>query len=324
MGDLLYVGSCGGVFYAFDASTGAVRWSYDTSQDGSSAQFHGNPLTTEELVVTPTDATDEGYTYAFDLDSGELRWKQPCDGGGGIMTDLLRVGPNAVGVTRSGDLISFGLADGLVHWSFSGDATTYSESRPATPALAGDRIVFGALDGAVYAVEAETGKQLWKVDLGAPASSAIRVDGDSAFVGLRDYRLVRLKLADATPVWDVPVDGIPAGFPHVDGDTLVILAGMRHAAHDLVAIDTETGEERWKLSSEAPWSTVRLFPWPGGLLAGTEDGVLQAFRLRDGHVLWTLALGGRLRGMGSAGGRLFVGTIDGTLYALDRQKLVAP
>lgn len=316
VGGTLYVGSCSGTFYAFEAATGEVRWSYDTGVDGSQAQFHGNPIVTDDLVVTPSDATDEGYTYAFDRATGEVRWKQATDGGGGIVTDLLHVGSTAVGVTKSGDLLCFGLADGLVLWSFSPEAYIYRESRPQSPSLAGNRIVFGGLDGAVYAVDAQSGEKLWKSELGARVTTALKVDGDGVFLGLADFRLLRLKLADGWPVWELPLDGVPAGFPLLAGDTLVVLLGIEFEPLDVLAIDAADGAERWRRSTESSWSTVRLFPWRGAVLAGTAGGELHAFRLSDGSVDWKLTLEGRLRGMGSAGGLLYVGTIDGMLYAL--------
>jgi len=54
-GDLVYVGSCSGTYFALNRSTGARRWTYDTRQDGDAAQFHGNPLITDDLVVTGSD-----------------------------------------------------------------------------------------------------------------------------------------------------------------------------------------------------------------------------------------------------------------------------
>ena len=324
MGQTLYVGSCSGIFYAFDTASGELRWSYDTGSDGQQAQFHGNPLVTDEWVITPSDSTDEGYTYAFDLATGQPRWKQPTDGGGGITTDLKRVGTTAVGVTRSGDLVCFGLDDGFVLWSFSPDAYTFREKWAANPALAGERIVHGGADGAVYALDANTGDRLWKLDLGAHVSTAVHVEGGDVYVGLDDFRIVRLKLASGAVIWEMSVDGVPAGFPLVSGDTMVLLLGFGYESHDVLAIDMNHGEERWRSTGDAPWSTVRLFPWGNTVLAGTEGGTLKAFRIQDGSVEWTLSLKGQLRGMGQSGELVYVGTIDGMLYALKRDDLKPP
>ena len=110
VGDLVYSGSCSGVFFAFSAGDGEPVWRYDTRDDGEPAQFHGNPIVTDRLVVTPSDATAAGYVYAFERATGEPVWKQPVDGG--IVTDLLRAGPSALGVSGRGELTSLGLDDG--------------------------------------------------------------------------------------------------------------------------------------------------------------------------------------------------------------------
>jgi outer membrane protein assembly factor BamB len=65
-GRLVIAGSCAGKLLALDDSTGAIVWQYDTSIDGSPAQFHGDALVTEDLVVVGTD-------YRFHRTSLRLR-----------------------------------------------------------------------------------------------------------------------------------------------------------------------------------------------------------------------------------------------------------
>lgn len=316
-GDLLYAGSCSGVFFAFKAADGEVVWRYDTRGDGEPAQFHGNPIVTGTLVVTPSDSTDAGYTYAFERASGKLVWEQPTDGGGGIPTDLLLVGTTAIGVTTRGDLVCFGLADGFPLWSFSPETGRFQERRPPNPALAGGRVLFGGVDGAVYAVDAGSGEKIWKVDLGAAITSALTVLGDGVYLGLEDQRLVRLAIDDGSVTAELPVDGMPTGYPLAAGDAVVVLLATGMEALDVVAVDEALAGERWRRASEQEWTTARPYLWHGRVLAGTAAGRLAAFALGDGAVDWELELEGRLRGLGSEGDRLFVGTIDGTLYALE-------
>ena len=46
---MIFLGSCSGAFYAVDAATGRVRWSYDVKQDGNQSSFHGNPVLASDL-----------------------------------------------------------------------------------------------------------------------------------------------------------------------------------------------------------------------------------------------------------------------------------
>ena len=73
MGDLLYQGSCTGVFYALDRRTGEVRWAHDTAPDGEPASFHGDPLVSGDLILTGADAPNLGHLYAFELETGAVR-----------------------------------------------------------------------------------------------------------------------------------------------------------------------------------------------------------------------------------------------------------
>ncbi len=316
-GDALYVGSCSGVFYALDARGGEVRWTYDTRGDGDPAQFHGNPVITGDLVVTPSDSTPEGFTYAFDRADGAVRWKQPTGGGGGIETDLLRTGDTVIGVTKSGDLVSLDLTSGFPLWSFSPESYEYGSFRPPNPAVAGDRVLFGGADGAVYGVDAGSGRKLWKVDLGARISTGLAAYGEDVYLGLEDHRLVRMTVADGTVAGVLPLDGQPVGYPLVTGENVFVLLGNDGGASELLALDAALDGDRWRALTGDAWTTVRPMLWQGKVLAGTDKGELLAFAAAGGELDWQLGLEGRLRGLGSAGDLLFVGTIDGTLYAVD-------
>src|SRR5687767_3923794 len=51
----VYVGSCAGIFYAFNKDTGEVRWTYDIRKDGKQTSFHGNPLIAGDVILIGTD-----------------------------------------------------------------------------------------------------------------------------------------------------------------------------------------------------------------------------------------------------------------------------
>ena len=119
MGELVYVGSCAGVFYAFDAATGEIRWSYDVSGDGAS-QFHGNPLILDSLVIVGTDegSMEYGTAYAFERFSGKLYWKSAGHSGVGSNADF---GGDSLFffVTRDDTLLALSMFDGQPAWTFS-------------------------------------------------------------------------------------------------------------------------------------------------------------------------------------------------------------
>ncbi len=56
------------------------------------------------------------------------------------------------------------------------------QSIESTPLLIGDKLVFGAMDGRVYALDADSGKLLWKTKLGAPVVTSAAADGKRFYI----------------------------------------------------------------------------------------------------------------------------------------------
>jgi len=93
--DAVFVGSCAGIFYAFNKATGEVRWSYDIRKDGKQISFHGNPLIVDDMILIGTDHScvpdGLGHVYAFDIKTGKVRWKYKTTS---VPTDIVRIGQN--------------------------------------------------------------------------------------------------------------------------------------------------------------------------------------------------------------------------------------
>ena len=95
MGDLLFIGSCAGNFYALNKTTGELKWSYDIRQDGRQVSFHGNPLVINDLILIGTDKSCDpegiGHVYAFERESGKVRWKYRSTS---VPTDIVQLNSN--------------------------------------------------------------------------------------------------------------------------------------------------------------------------------------------------------------------------------------
>ena len=143
MGEVVFIGSCVGTFFALDRQTGKVRWSYDIGQDGNQSSFHGNPLVVNDLILTGTDGSGIGHVYAFEMATGKVRWKYPITKGvpnsTGLPTDILRLGNNIFGVTFGDELISLNAQTGKVNWTFPSGYSAKKSMWPESPALGVDR-----------------------------------------------------------------------------------------------------------------------------------------------------------------------------------------
>ena len=307
--DTLYVGSCSGVYFALDTATGSVRWSFDMAFDAENTTFHTNPVFVDDLVITATDGGSLGDLYAFDRESGDIRWTHLLDQGQ-VAADLVHVRGVLLALAKNGDLVALNAETGEERWTL----------RPAQePALLGgsvladgDTVFLAGRDEHVYAVRVTDGTILWTRDLGAPVSTSLAKLDDQLYVGCENERLFRIDAGTGELTARFETEEDPGGkllaFPGA-----VIYLG--HEPSTLVAaVDTRLSEVLWT-AERRDWTTVRPGVWDDLLLLGDKEGNLFALDPHDGRTVWTDNLPGQLRGIGSSGDTLFVGTIEGKLYA---------
>ncbi len=198
--------SCSGTVFAVDEETGSVRWTYDTSQDGSPAQFHADPVTTSGLLIVASDVRPQGYLYAFDLSSGLVRWKVAMDGG--VAAKVLLDGDRVLVLELAGKVTEVALQTGRVLWrtpgpegvrgTFSGDA-----------ALNAGRLFVPWGPGWIDSIDSETGRLLWRRRVHAVLNTSIALFDGEVLVGTMDGRILRL--APETGKLFGPFDPAPSG-----------------------------------------------------------------------------------------------------------------
>lgn len=177
-------------------------------------------------------------------------------------------------------------------------------------------------DRALFCMDAEDGKVLWKVPLkhnpwaGPSASggrvlvpcSSIRFDPQQ--VGSARGEIVAVRLADGAVEWRRDVEGGVLGAAAVAGD----LAVFADTGGRVQALDAKTGEPRWAYKAGAPF-----FAGPAVakdvVYAADLKGTVHAVGLKDGKALWTLDAAAGTPGMvyGSPAlhrGRLYVATCN--------------
>jgi polyvinyl alcohol dehydrogenase (cytochrome) len=150
---------------AFEPANGA-SWN-GWGIDHNNSRFQSSP------GLTAANASRLTLKWAFGFPFGNSAYGQPAVVGGRVF-----VGAD------TGFVYSLDAASGCIYWSFRADAgirtaVTIGEGNSADPAIA----YFGDVKGNVYAVNAETGKQIWK-DRTDPHPVA-RVTGAPALVAGR-------------------------------------------------------------------------------------------------------------------------------------------
>ena len=317
-GDLVYIGSCAGTFYALDKRNGAVRWSYDIKKDGNQQSFHGNPLFAGDLILIGTDkscAPDGiGHVYAFDKSSGAVRWKYRTTS---ASTDIIRVGPRVYFGSIQDNWTALNLNDGSVAWSFSTHASNSDCTLPKSPVADETHVYIAALDGLIYSLDARSGQITWKRKLPAQPSTSIVLKDKFLYAGATDNHIYQLESNSGETKADVPVQAKPVGRPMISGDSVFFfLEDSAERAGYIVSVSSELKSVNWTQRSSPDWASERPYVSKGTVIAGNCRGELAAFQLSDGAPKWKVSLKGCIRSVGDSGDILFAGVQEGTVYAL--------
>lgn len=175
--------------------------------------------------------------------------------------------------------------------------------------VVGDRLYTMDSDGTteyVLALEAGSGKEVWRVpagpklidDMGNGPRTTPTLDGGTVYAMGSHGRLLALKAADGTKVWEVdltqafgakrPTWGY-SGSPLIDGDLLILEVGGKDG-RGVVAFEKATGKVRWgALDGDAAYASPVVMT-----IGGIKQYVVprragpQTVALRtDGSVLWS-------------------------------------
>jgi len=312
VGDAVIVGSCSGSIYALDRATGDPIWFYDTSADGSPAQFHGEPLILGERLIIPSDSDPKGHLYALDVTSGELLWKVPFHRG--VTTTPLLSGDRLVVVSWEGDVAAIETKSGKILWRVSPFGTLETDLFISSPAHAGGRILVADNTNRIVALDPSNGATLWRKTLSGRPNTALVVLGGDLVAGTADGHLNWIDRESGEVKKRTKLGGIPFGTPvRSDGLLLVLVAGGKS---QLVAIDIATRETRWEQETPKEWTTYRPLVAGPLVIAGNEDKDLCAFDRVTGERRWCRAVGQIPRGLGlSKDGTLYVGSRNGIVQA---------
>ncbi|TDN95885.1 PQQ-binding-like beta-propeller repeat protein [Sunxiuqinia elliptica] len=189
--DVLIASSQWGAIYAHNRHTGELLW----KRGDAGLRFRDGVLSYEEGALWVTGKGSEkavpGILHQLELKTGktiqtyETGMQQTGTSAPIILKDRFIVAGSHPGITavsrETGEqLWRFEVEPALLYTpSYYADRQQSIES---TPLLIGDKLVFGAMDGRVYALDAISGKLLWRTELGAPVVTSVAVDGKRFYI----------------------------------------------------------------------------------------------------------------------------------------------
>ncbi|ETT02492.1 outer membrane protein assembly factor BamB [Providencia sp. PROV188] len=213
----------------------------------------------------------------------------------------------------------------------------YSE---LSPVWDGSAIYAADRKGLVKALELDSGKELWSVDLSkrtgflsanlsALLSGGLTISDDKIFIGTERGTVIALNKENGEVLWDVEVAGEALSKPVVSGDMVVI-----HTSNgQLQALDTATGAIKWTVNMDTPSLSLRGESAPaiafGAAIVGGDNGRVSAVLLSQGQLIWQQRISlvtssteiGRLNDVDMTpvidDGKVYAIAYNGTLAALD-------
>ncbi len=180
------------------------------------------------------------------------------------------------------------------------------------PCVVGDKVVVGAYDNNLYAIDLETGEFAWKYAAEAGIASSPKHSDGIIYFGSIDERLYAVRADTGLKAWTYQAGDSIYASPTVDSGHVFFGCDDRN----FCAINAKTGREAWRVdigarirSSAAVSEDLVYF--------GAEDGVVHALEM-GGKPKWRFPTKRAVTSSPAvADGLVVVGSQDWSVYAID-------
>ncbi|HEY2033052.1 MAG TPA: PQQ-binding-like beta-propeller repeat protein [Rhizomicrobium sp.] len=284
----------------------ATAWQQDAGKGSdSSSRLTAAPIIANGRVYV-LDA--ENHLFSYDAKTGGPGWDKelaPNGGGGNFWNN-----------------VSFGAL---------GKDTSIDPSKGFGGGVAFDdgKLFVSTGFGSILALDASTGKQLWKVDIGVPIVNAPVANGGRVFVSSQDNHFYALAEIDGRKLWDHQGISESAGILE---STSAAVAGeyviVPYSSGELFAIRVTNGRVAWSdmLTRNGATTALSELDDIAGrpvidrdmVFAISHSGLMVAINLNTGERAWSRDIGG-IQTPWAAGDFVYVLTTDGELLCLARK-----
>ena len=309
--------------YALDMRTGTVQWTKSVV-----AAFISGPTYHDGVLYLSTD----GYLQALDVASRETLWrvrepisKQDLEGGPRYW---MRTAPTVTDEyvfagTGHGEFCAIDIDSQEIAWtdtievglpgaSEGGHAEDNQEFR-GPPVIEGDTVCIPSNNGRLYAYEIQSGERKWVFQPGGRFQAAATIWNGSVF-STNTSGIYSISLADGSVNWKYQAD-VHYMSPAIDGETLIASAGPDKPNRAVVALDVQTGDEKWRVTA-ATGSDAAPAIANGTTVIGVSDGLL-AIDIASGSPQWFAPGAANIRNAPLlVGDAVIAADLDGYVYAI--------
>jgi polyvinyl alcohol dehydrogenase (cytochrome) len=302
----LYFGSAACNLYSLDAATGNLIWRTPLADSTKGWHLWSSPLVFDgKIYVGLASHCDSpcvrGTVVCLDASNGKVLWTSftaPQESTGAGVWSSFAVDPGrrlvyatsgnfCEGTDTHGDsIVAFNADTGALAWTYKnaardrdGDNFDFGASPVLFDTGGSPLLAAGSKDGHCYAVNRETGELIWD-----------------------------------TRVTDGHGDGGIISSAAAAYGKVFMGASVRNITGKVVALDQRTGNIVWEAEQPAPVIGATAIAG-GAVFIGGADGGVRAYNAENGSLLWSAKRGSMLGGVSISSDRIFIGSLDKSVYS---------
>lgn len=166
-------------------------------------------------------------------------------------------------------------------------ASVGATALPLEVRVLGNQLLIASSDGEITALDAHSGKPIWRASTGAALSAGVGSDGETVAVVSRENQLLALR--GGKEVWRQKLPSLVLTSPLVAGARVFILSADR----TVTAFDAGTGRKLWaqqRAGDALVLGQAAILMAVGDTLVTTQSGRLVGMNPQNGTVRWDAAV----------------------------------
>ncbi|MBL7741665.1 MAG: PQQ-binding-like beta-propeller repeat protein [Chitinophagaceae bacterium] len=315
------------------AHSSSVSTGADLVYDTKAWRFDaGSPIRSTPLINDNTVffGTAAGVFIALDKKTSQVKWKYNA---GTAIHSSAACEKGKVYFSDNGQtLYCLKELNGQLLWKVKlGEKTAYPwryDYYYSSPVLHDDKVLIGSEDGCLYALNPQTGKQLWKFKSKGIIRSTAAVYKEAVLFGDTEASLYAVDLKTGKELWQYRINGDTMnnedyGFDRraITSSPVIVENKAIFGARDgfLYCINADNGKGLWKMDHYVSWVISTVAVKDSFVVTGTSDGrFVQAVNIETGKEIWKFRT--PLAVWSSpliVDDKVYAGTFDGQLYCID-------
>ncbi|VBB47573.1 conserved hypothetical protein [uncultured Paludibacter sp.] len=280
----VYVGDDLGVLTCYKLKSGKKKWSFQSQN-----RILGTPAVQNGIIVF--GSTDKNI-YGLKAENGVLLWKieckEPVIGAVTIENNIAYIGASD-NTFRAIDIFN-----GKLMWSYD-KLNGYVETKPL---IKGNKVIFGAWDTFLYALDKNTGKELWRWTNGiksmhySPAAVWPVTAKGKVFIVDPERAMTAIDMETGKTVWRTKASMVRESIG-ISEDGNRIYAKTMQDSVVCYSAQTDFAKEIWATNVGFGYehNPSMLIEKDGIVFGSTKNGLVFALDAQTGKVLWKHKIG---------------------------------